>query len=151
MMTATVRSNKSFSTERVMSADDALEIIFPATKTRKAARLLTLWFARKGGTATRNALSKFADELSKGIEDQHGVRFKYSRRNLYMTVMRTLIDMGFIQKNVPSWDTSRSRTVYLYSRNIFDIPKKPPTVGFWRLAYYTCRKWNDMFLKEKTG
>jgi len=149
MMTATLRSNKPFSAERVMAAADALEIIFPATKTRKAARLLAFWLAKKGGTATRNALSNFANELSDGVQDQHGVRFKYSRRNLYMTVLRTLLDMGFIQKNIPTWDSSRRRTVYVYSRNIFDIPQKPPSVGFWRLAYYTCRKWNDMFLEKK--
>jgi hypothetical protein len=56
--------------------------------------------------------------------------------------------MGFIQRNVPTWDASRRATQYVYAVNIFDIPKKPPSVGFWKLAYYLCRKWNLLFEEE---
>ena len=129
-------------------SSDALEIIFPNRKTRDAARLFVEWLRMKGGTASKNAVSNFADELHNGSMSIEGVPFRYSRRNLYLTALRTLVDLGFIQRSVPVWDSSRRQTVYVYSRNIFDIPQKPPSVGFWRLSYYVCRKWNELFLEK---
>ena len=145
-MTATVATHlRSLSEERVMSAKDALEVIFPETRTRKAARLFVSWLSKNGGQATKNAVSNFANSLQDGHIDEKIGPFKYSRRNFYMTVIRTLVDMGFIRRNVPIWDSSRRKTLYVYSRNIFDIPEKPPSVGFWRISFYVCRKWNNMF------
>lgn len=138
----------NFSEEAVHSASDALAVIFPNKKTHDAARLYVGWLKKKGGSASKNAVSNFADELQRGAMNVRGVPFSYSRRNFYLTVLRTLLDLGFIQRNVPVWDSSRRQTVYVYSRNIFDIPLKPPSVGFWRLSYYLCRKWNDMFLEK---
>ena len=62
-----------------------------------------------------------------------------------MTILRTLLDLGFISKNVPVWDDSRKKTLYLYTSNIFDIPQRAPSIGFWKQAYYVCKKWNEMF------
>ena len=94
----------------------------------------------------KNLVSEFANSLHNGIILDNGNFYKYSRRNLYMTVIRTLLDMGFIQRNVPIWDISRKKTLYVYSRNLLDIPNKPPSVGFWKIAYYICRKWNNIFI-----
>jgi hypothetical protein len=55
--------------------------------------------------------------------------------------------MGFIRRNVPVWDNRSKRTLYVYMKNIFDIPHKPPSVGFWRLSYYIAKKWNKIFLE----
>ncbi|MBI2126971.1 MAG: hypothetical protein HYU02_06650 [Thaumarchaeota archaeon] len=137
----------NFSDESIHSSD-ALEIIFPNRKTRDAARLFVDWLKNKGGTASKNAVSNFADELHNGSMSVKGIPFTYSRRNFYLTVLRTLVDLGFIQRNVPVWDSMRRQTIYVYSRNIFDITQKPPSVGFWRLTYYICRKWNELFLEQ---
>ena len=63
-----------------------------------------------------------------------------------LTILKTFVDMGFVQRNVPVWDRGTGKTLFIYQRNFFDIPQKPPSVGFWRLAYYICKKWNDMFI-----
>ncbi|MCP8305360.1 MAG: hypothetical protein H3Z50_07860 [archaeon] len=131
------------SEEGVLSARDVLEIIFPNKKTRIAARIFLDWLKERGGQATKNAVSNFADALQDGKFSNKGIPFKYSRRNFYMTILRDLIGLGFVQRNVPVWDDRSRRTLYVYMRNIFDIPQKPPSVGFWRISYYICRKWNN--------
>ena len=145
-MPATVRSHlRMLSEEKVMS-NNIFEIIFPGIKSEKAAELFVKVLQKSNGKATKNSVSDFANNLQNGILMENGELFKYSRRNFYMTVLRTLVDMGFIQKNMPVWDTKRNKTLYVYSRNFFDIPNKPPAVGFWRLSYYICKKWNKLFL-----
>ncbi len=131
------------SEEGVLSARDVLEIIFPNKKTRIAARIFLDWLKERGGKATKNAVSNFAYALQDSKFTNKGVPFNYSRRNFYMTILRDLIGLGFIQRNVPVWDDRSRRTLYVYMRNIFDIPQKPPSVGFWKISYYICRKWNN--------
>jgi len=131
------------SEEKVLSARDVLEIIFPNKKTRVAARIYLDWLKERSGQATKNAVSNFADALQEEKFSNKGISFKYSRRNFYMTVLRDLISLGFIKRNVPVWDDRSRKTLYVYMRNIFDIPQKPPSVGFWRISYYICRKWNN--------
>lgn len=138
----------NFSEEKVLGASDALEIIFPNRKTQTAARLFVEWLSRRGGQASKTAVRVFADEMQSGIIDGKGRPFKYSKRNFYMTVLRNLVAMGFIRRNVPVWDERSKTTLYVYMRNIFDIPQKPPSVGFWRLAYYVSKKWNKFFLNN---
>jgi len=146
-MPATVKSHlRMLSEEKVMSTNNIFDIIFPGIKSKKAAELFITILQKSNGKATKNSVSDFANNLQNGILLENGELFKYSRRNFYMTVLRTLVDMGFIQKNMPVWDTKRNKTLYVYSRNFFDIPNKPPTVGFWRLSYYICKKWNKLFL-----
>ncbi|MCP8323517.1 MAG: hypothetical protein L6N96_05005 [Candidatus Methylarchaceae archaeon HK02M2] len=131
------------SEEKVLSTRDVLEIIFPNKKTRIASRIFLDWLKERGGQATKNAVSNFANALQDEKFSNKGIPIKYSRRNFYMTILRNLINLGFIQRNVPIWDDRSRRTLYVYMRNIFDIPQKPPSVGFWRISYYICRKWNN--------
>ncbi len=131
------------SEEKVLSTRDVLEIIFPNKKTRIASRIFLDWLKERGGQATKNAVSNFANALQDEKLSNKGIPIKYSRRNFYMTILRNLINLGFIQRNVPVWDDRSRRTLYVYMRNIFDIPQKPPSVGFWRISYYICRKWNN--------
>ena len=146
-MPATIKSHlRTLSEEKVMSTGIFFEIIFPEKKTRIAAECFSQLLAKNNGIATKNSVSEFANSLHHGITLDNGTFYKYSRRNFYMTVIRTLLDMGFIQRNVPIWDISRKKTLYVYSRNLLDIPNKPPSVGFWKIAYYICRKWNDIFI-----
>ncbi len=136
-----------FSEEKIIGAVDALEIIFPNKKTKAAARIFVDWLKERGGQASKTAVSIFANEMQEGKLDYKGIPFNYSKRNFYMTVLRTLVTMGFVRRNVPIWDERSKRTLYVYMRNIFDIPQKPPSVGFWRLSYYVCKKWNKIFLE----
>lgn len=145
-MTNTVNSHiSSFSEKKIMSSKNTIEIIFPNTKTRKAAKIFVDWIKKQDGIATKNAVSEFANSLNNGTNSEEFSYFKYSRRNFYMTVLRKLIDMGFIQHNVPIWDSKLNKTIHVYKINIFDIPKKPPQIGFWKLSYYICKKWNKLF------
>jgi len=134
------------SEETIRSSSNTIEILFPDGRTRKAAFIFIEWLKDKGGQASKNAVSQFANSLQIGKLEHKGVPFRYSRRNFYMTILKTFVDMGFVQRNVPVWDRGAARTLFLYQRNFFDIPQKPPSVGFWRLAYYICKKWNDMFI-----
>lgn len=145
-MPATIKSRlRMLSEERVMSSTNIFDIIFPDKRTKNAADLFSKWLIENDGVVSKNSMSEFANNLQSGLILENGLTFKYSRRNFYMTLLRTLIDMGFIQKNVPIWDETRNKTLYMYSRNIFDIPNKPPSVGFWRISYYICKKWNNLF------
>jgi len=135
-----------FSEEKIISASDALDIIFPNKKTQTAARIFSYWLKEKGGKATKTAVSMFAEKIDQGVLDSSGKPFRYSKRNFYLTVLRTLISMGFIRRNVPIWDDRSKKTLYVYMRNLFDIPQKPPSIGFWKLSFYIARKWNRIFL-----
>ena len=137
----------NFSEEQIIGASDALEIIFPNRKTQIAARIFVKWLKEREGQAPKTAVSIFAEEMQNGNLENKGRPFKYSKRNFYLTVLKTLIAMGFIRRNVPVWDERSKRTLYVYMRNIFDIPQKPPSVGFWRLSYYVAKKWNKIFLE----
>ena len=138
----------AFTEEKILSAKTALEVIFPNKKTQAAAHLFIQFLREYKGKVNKSQVSKFADRLQRGELLYAGKPLRYSRRNFYVTILRNLIAMGFIQRNVPTWDASRRATQYVYAVNIFDIPKKPPSVGFWRLAYYLCRKWNLLFEEE---
>jgi len=134
-----------FAEVTVLSSSDAIEILFPSGPARSAAYLFVNWLSEKGGRASKNSVSEFADKLQLGELTHNGRPVRYSRRNFYLTVLKTLVDLGFIQRNVPFWDTHLKKTSYVYQANIFDIPLKPPSIGFWRVAYYICRKWNQLF------
>jgi len=135
----------AFTEEKILAAKTALEVIFPNKKTQAAAHLFIQFLRENKGRVSKSQVSRFADRLQRGELLYEGKYLKYSRRNFYVTILRNLVAMGFIQRNVPSWNASRRATQYVYVVNIFDIPKKPPSVGFWRLAYYLCKKWNTLF------
>jgi len=133
------------SEESVINSKSVLEILFPNKKSRIAAKLLLDWMKENNGIATKNALNNFARRLE-GKELLHAnMPFKYSRRNLYGTVIRNLVKLGFIQRNAPIWDERLKKTLKVYRIQVFDIPSKPPTMGFWRMCFYICRKWNEEF------
>lgn len=136
-----------------MRAKDSLEILFPNMRTRKASRLFIDWLKTNNDIgpfyATKNAVSRFADSLQLGIIDSDGNKIKFSRVNFYGTILKTLIEGGFLQKDLAVYDSVSSRTLWVYAPHIFNIPKEPPAKGFWRLAYYICKKWNKLFSYER--
>lgn len=136
----------NFSEEDIISAKSALEILFPNRKSRIAAKLLLDWIKENRGRATKNALNNFSKKLEEGELYYSNVPFKYSKRNLYGTIVKNLVKLGFLQKNAPIWDERLKRTLRVYQIQIFDIPNKPPAIGFWRMCFYICRKWNEEFV-----
>jgi len=135
----------NISEENVVNAKSVLEILFPNRKSRIAAKLLLDYMKENNGMITKNALNNFARRLENREILYNNMPFKYSRRNLYGTIIKNLVKLGFIQRNAPVWDERLKRTLKVYQIQIFDIPNKPPAVGFWRIAYYICRKWNEEF------
>ena len=135
----------NISEESVIKAKSVLEILFPNRKTQIAAKLLLDHMRENNGIITKNGLNVFARRLENKEILYNNMPFKYSKRNLYGTIIKNLVKLGFIQRNALVWDERLKRTLKVYQIQIFDIPNKPPAVGFWRLAYYICRKWNEEF------
>ncbi|MEM3403050.1 MAG: hypothetical protein QXJ17_00650 [Nitrososphaeria archaeon] len=135
----------NLSEESIINAKSALEILFPDKRSRIAAKLLLEWMKENKGRATKNALNNFSKRLENKELMYGNSPFKYSRRNLYGTVIKNLVKLGFLQRNAPIWDERMQKTLKVYQIQIFDIPNKPPAIGFWRLSYYVCRKWNEEF------
>ncbi|MGQ9781174.1 MAG: hypothetical protein ACUVQ8_02810 [Nitrososphaeria archaeon] len=135
----------NLSEESVINAKSVLEVLFPNKKTRMAAKLLLDWIKQNEGRATKNALNGFAEKLERKEMLYNNMPFKYSKRNLYGTVIKNLVKLGFLQRNAPVWDERLKKTLKVYQIQIFDIPNKPPAIGFWRICYYVCRKWNEEF------
>ncbi len=133
------------SEEVVYSDKDVLHIIFPMKKSRIAAEYLVEHFRNNGGYITKEQMSEIANRLDKGLITEEEKLIKYSRRNFYLTVVKRLVELGFVQKNVRHRNPSTGKEEFAYMRNIFDIPSRPPSVGFWRLSYFICRKWNNLF------
>jgi len=134
----------NLSEEAVMRAKDVFEILFPNRRAQIAARLLIEELKRNRGWISKAQLRALADRLEKGEAAFEGRLVRYSKRNFYLTVVRRLVELGFIDRNKPRWSEERRRTIYGYGVEVFKIPKRPPSSGFWRISYYVCKKWNEL-------
>ena len=88
---------------------------------------------------TKRELRFFAKELSSG---KLGV--KYSYHNFYTKLLRKLLDMGFMEKDVLIWDQKRRKTVAVYQLKLQQIPERGPQGGFVRRAWQVARGWNEL-------
>lgn len=86
---------------------------------------------------SRSDLSQFGRDLHEGkIRD----RFHYARQNFYGTLLRRLVELGFIEL------ITRADKISYYLPVIQRIPKKAPGGrNFYNLAFYVCKAWNDFF------
>lgn len=109
-------------------------------ETIKAARL-TIGRMREVNTLsmTKRELRFFAKELESGK-----LGFKYSYHNFYTKLIRKLLDMGFMEKNVGVWDAKRKTTAYVYQLKLQPIPERPPQSGFVKQTWQIARAWNDL-------
>jgi hypothetical protein len=121
---------------------DVYGFLFRCSRTRHAAKLLLEWLIRKGGYATPSELSGFAWKLQRGLAEKG---FKYRRSSLYRTVLRRLLDFGFINQQ-QIYDAKSGKVVQAYVLIKQPIPKRPPLGGksFWKLAWHISRSWNSM-------
>lgn len=88
---------------------------------------------------TKRELRFFAKELQSG---KLGV--KYSYHNFYTKLLRKLLDMGFVEKDVLIWDAKRRKTVAVYQLKIQSIPERSPQGGFVKQAWQAAKGWNKL-------
>jgi hypothetical protein len=121
---------------------EVFELLYRCGRTRHAAKMLVKWLISRGGYATPSELSGFAWRLQKGLVDKN---FRYTRGNLYRTILRRLLTFGFINQQ-QVYDAKSGRVVQAYVLVRQPIPKRPPLGGksFWKLAWQISRSWNSM-------
>jgi hypothetical protein len=112
-------------------------------ETIKAAEL-TIERMRQTNTLsmTKREMRFFAKELESG---KLGV--KYSYHNFYTKLIRKLLDMGFLEKDVVVWDAKRQHTASVYQLRLQSIPERAPQTGFVKQAWQVAKGWNDLVQK----
>ncbi len=91
---------------------------------------------------TKRQIRFFAKDLEEGK-----LGTKYSYHNFYVKLLRKLLDMGFIEKDVLIWDDRRKKTEAVYQLKIQSIPERGPQGGFVRHAWQVAKGWNDLIEK----
>ena len=136
-----LKSIKLFWDDKTVGGGDVLGLLFGDRKeTVKAARM-TIEKMKETNTLsmTKRQVRFFAKELETG---KLGV--KYSYHNFYTKLLRKLLDMGFMEKDVLIWDAQRRKTVAVYQLKLQQIPERPPTSGFVKHAWQISKGWNDL-------
>jgi hypothetical protein len=135
-----LKSVKLYWTDKVVNRGDVLVFLFGDREaTLDAAKLLITRMKSNGHLAmTRREMRMFAKELQKG-----NGKVRYSYHNFYVKLLRKLLDMGFIEKDVLIWDERRKKTQAVYQLKLQNIPERAPQGGFVRQAWQIAKGWND--------
>ncbi|MDV3277498.1 MAG: hypothetical protein LYZ69_03405 [Nitrososphaerales archaeon] len=138
------KSIKLYWNEKNVNSGDVLKVLFGDRKdTLAAARLLiTRMKANQNLAMTKRELRFFAKELQSG---KSGV--KYSYHNFYTKLLRKLLDLGFIDRNVLIWDAKRRKTAAVYQLRLQAISERPPQGGFVKQTWQLARGWNELVAK----
>jgi hypothetical protein len=88
---------------------------------------------------TKRELRFFAKDLESG---KLGV--KYSYHNFYTKLVRKLLDLGFLERDVVVWDAKRQRTAVVYQLKLQSIPERAPQSGFIKQAWQVAKGWNEL-------
>ena len=130
---------------RMMSIPEETDIctlLFHHPKTMKACRFFLEWLKTTGEPypgATRHEVSQFGRDLEAGLVEPS---FTYSRKSFYVTILRRLVNLGFIGLR-HRW-VNPGKPVEKYVPIYQPIPKNSPSLkNFWNIAWHICRKWND--------
>ncbi len=143
-MQVSTKSLKLWWNKESMGSGNILGILFgDRDETIKAANL-TIERMKQVNTLsmTRRELRFFAKELESG---KLGV--KYSYHNFYTKLIRKLLDMGFLEKDVVVWDAKRQKTATVYQLKLQSIPERPPQAGFVKQTWQVAKGWNDLVQK----
>ena len=135
-----LKSVKLYWIEKTISSGNVLELLFGDRKdTLAAVRLLITRMKKSPHLAmTRREMRIFAKELEAG---KSGV--KYSYHNFYVKLLRKLLDMGFLERDVLIWDEKRRKTEAVYQIKLQAIPERPPQGGFVKQSWLVAKGWND--------
>jgi hypothetical protein len=96
-------------------------------------------------------MSRFADDLEGGKVEKG---FRYSRRQFYAQVRRTLLTLGLISieqrlVSAQGFDIVSERVKEKYIPVRQPISKRPPDgLNLVRLMWIICKRWNDEFLEN---
>jgi len=137
----------------ISDEEDICTLLFAQVRARRACRLFLNHLKIHSGV-TRAEMSRFADDLEAGKIEPG---FKYSRRQFYAQVRRTLLSLGLIaieQRLVSQQDfdiiQERLKAKYVPVRQ--PIPKRPPDgLNLVRLMWIICKSWNDEFCCRRLG
>jgi hypothetical protein len=135
------KSVKLFWDEKTVARGDTLGLLFGDRKdTLKAVRLvIDKMKASPTLSMTKREMRFFAKELETG---RLGV--KYSYHNFYTKLLRKLMDLGFVEKDVLVWDAHKRKTVAVYQLRLQQIPERAPSGGFIKKAWQIAKGWNDI-------
>jgi hypothetical protein len=87
---------------------------------------------------TRREMRLFAKGLENG-----SVGVKYSYHNFYVKLLKKLIELGFIERDVLIWDEKKRKTEAVYQLKLQAIPERPPQGGFVKQTWQIARGWNE--------
>lgn len=124
-----------------MAKGDVLTFLFGDRKDTIAAAnlLITRMKTNHGFSLSRSEMRAFAKELQSG---KSGV--KYSYHNFYTKMLRKLLDMGFVEKDVLVWDPKRKKTAAVYQLKLQPTTDRAPPGGFVKHAWHVAKGWNDL-------
>jgi hypothetical protein len=127
--------------EKVLTRGDVLAFLFGDREaTLDAAKLLIERMKGNPHLAmTRREMRMFAKELEAG-----NGKVKYSYHNFYVKLLRKLLEMGFVEKDVLIWDEKRKKTEAVYQLKLQAIPERSPQGGFIKHAWQVAKGWNDL-------
>ncbi len=135
------KSIKLYWNEKLINNGDVLAVLFGERKeTIDAAK--TLIGRMKSGanlSMTKREMRFFAKDLEAG---KLGV--KYSYHNFYVKLLRKLLDMGFVERDVLVWNDKRKKTQAVYQLKLQSIPERGPQSGFVKQAWQLAKGWNDI-------
>jgi hypothetical protein len=127
--------------EKSINNGDVLTVLFGERKdTLDAAKtLIGHMKSNQSLSMTKRQMRFFAKDLETG---KLGV--KYSYHNFYMKLLKKLLEMGFIEKDVLIWDDRRKKTESVYQLKLQSIPERGPQGGFIKQAWQIAKGWNDL-------
>ena len=136
-----MKSVKLYWNDRNVAKGDVLALLFGDRRdTIATARLLIdKMKASHNLSFTKRQMRFFAKDLESG---KFGV--KYSYHNFYVKMLRKLLDMGFVEKDVLIWDEKKRKTEAVYQLKLQAIPARPPQAGFFRQCWEIARGWNEV-------
>lgn len=135
------KSIKLYWNDKTLGRGDPLSLLFGDRKETVKAAKLAIDKMKQSSTLsmTKRELRFFAKDLEAG---KLGV--KYSYHNFYTKLLRKLLDLGFVEKDVLIWDSNRRKTVSVYQLKLQSIPERAPQAGFVKQAWQVAKGWNDL-------
>ena len=117
---------------------DVSVLLFRYSKTQRAYQIFLGWLKNNGCEVTPHEISQFGQDLHDGKIVKG---FKYQRKSFYSTILKRLLDLGFISKQ------SRYPHRVVYAPVFQPIPKRAPVLTSWYgLAHLTVSKGCSLFL-----
>jgi hypothetical protein len=137
----TSKSMRIYWSDKMVNRGDTLGVLFGDRKETIKAVMLVINKMKSSPTlsVTKREMRFFARELETG---KMGVRYSY--HNFYTKLLRKLMDLGFVEKDVLVWDANRRKTAAVYQLRLQQIPKRAPPGGFVNRAWHIAKGWNDV-------